>query len=554
MTDTPRSPLCAITGLPFEISAREREYCEKYGVPLPELSPTERLRQLAAFRNRSHLYPSVCSFSGKKMLSQVPPTARRSVYDVGVWSSDSWDPKTYGRPYDFTRPFFSQLEELAQVVPIPNLAVLVTDRENSEYTNGITSAKNCYLLFAASYNEDCYFSRMVNYSRNIVDSLFVNRSELCYDCFNITECYNVRFSENCHGCSDSSFLFSCQGCKNCYGCTNLRNVEYHFYNQKLTRAEYLSQIANLNLGSYSTLARERDRFKASLVGARIKYYSGKNNEGSSGDYLNNTKNCVNSYYCTDCEDVENSMWLSKAKDCFSTWCFGNNSNLLYNSATIGDDSYNIRFCVDCWPTARDLEYCIYVGQSSSHCFGCISLKRSTYCILNQQYSKDDYFALKARIITQMRAQGEYGKFFPASFTPFPYNISEAYDFMPIPKAEATRYGYAWEDSPPRGEIPASTIPDHIKDIEDSILQTPLVCQATGKPFKIIKQELQYYRENNLPLPRVSPMERLRLKTAHLELRPLQTVTCAQCTAALQSVYDPKTRSILCEECYQHSVA
>jgi len=43
------------------------------------------------------------------------------------------------------------------------------------------------------------------------------------------------------------------------------------------------------------------------------------------------------------------------------------------------------------------------------------------------------------------------------------------------------------------------VPIDIKDVDDSIFQKVIICEKTGKPFRIIKAELDFYRKNNLPI-------------------------------------------------------
>jgi len=56
-------------------------------------------------------------------------------------------------------------------------------------------------------------------------------------------------------------------------------------------------------------------------------------------------------------------------------------------------------------------------------------------------------------------------------------------------------------------IKASDLPDNIKDVDDSILEKAILCEVTGKPFRIIKPELEFYRKHNLPIPRRHPDQR-----------------------------------------------
>ncbi|MDP2670454.1 MAG: hypothetical protein Q8O99_06085 [bacterium] len=40
--------------------------------------------------------------------------------------------------------------------------------------------------------------------------------------------------------------------------------------------------------------------------------------------------------------------------------------------------------------------------------------------------------------------------------------------------------------------------------DDSIINKIILCEVSQKPFRIIKQELEFYRKHDLPLPRKHP--------------------------------------------------
>ncbi|MBU1757660.1 hypothetical protein KKG31_00465 [Patescibacteria group bacterium] len=50
-------------------------------------------------------------------------------------------------------------------------------------------------------------------------------------------------------------------------------------------------------------------------------------------------------------------------------------------------------------------------------------------------------------------------------------------------------------------IQAKDLPDNIKDVDDSILDKAIICEESSRPYRLIKQELDFYREHNIPLPR-----------------------------------------------------
>ena len=70
------------------------------------------------------------------------------------------------------------------------------------------------------------------------------------------------------------------------------------------------------------------------------------------------------------------------------------------------------------------------------CFGCIGLKHKKYCILNKQYSEDEYFQNVSMILDEMVARGEWGEFFPVKYSPYGYNRSGATLYEKLTKNQA----------------------------------------------------------------------------------------------------------------------
>ena len=89
-------------------------------------------------------------------------------------------------------------------------------------------------------------------------------------------------------------------------------------------------------------------------------------------------------------------------------------------------------------------------ENCSYCFGCIALKRKEYCILNKQYTQEEYEELVPKIIQNMQkerpamnrseATGSWGEFFPIEFAPYSYNETVAQEYFPLSKEEILRQG------------------------------------------------------------------------------------------------------------------
>ena len=134
----------------------------------------------------------------------------------------------------------------------------------------------------------------------------------------------------------------------------------------------------------------------------------------------------------------------------------------------------------------------------------------------------------------MMKTGEWGEFFPSSLSPFGYNETVAQEYYPLTKTEALTGGrFNWSDyeSPfPQVEkvIPGAKIPKSITEVPDDILKWAIECEVSGRPFRIIKQELEFYRKHHLPIPHHHPdirhEDRMKLRNA----RKLWERKCDKC--------------------------
>jgi hypothetical protein len=87
------------------------------------------------------------------------PESPYKAYCFTCWWSDNWDGKTYGREYDFSKPFFEQFKELLLAVPRPG-KIQQGNTVNSFYTNRVSDLKNSYLSFGCNMNEDLQYCLM----------------------------------------------------------------------------------------------------------------------------------------------------------------------------------------------------------------------------------------------------------------------------------------------------------------------------------------------------------------------------------------------------------
>lgn len=398
------------------------------------------------------------------------------------------------------------------------------------------------------------YSRGIGKCRDSLDLYFARNDELCYECVNCHDSYNLSFSQNSDSCRDSSFLFDCTGCSNCFCCTNLRQKKYCIENIQYSQSEYESRMKEISLGLYKTWKQYAERFQYICAQAVHKYNRNINVQDCLGDYISNSKNAVYCYEVDSCEDCSYCDSVKFAKDCYDVLGSGYNSELMYETTGTGASSQNALFCWNC-PTVSNLMYCIncYV---SKNCFGCVSLRNKEYCIFNKQYSKEEYENLLPQVIEKMMQDKEWGEFFPSTLSPFDYNETLAQEYYPKTKEKVLSEGLKWKEDEGRmgNGIEKYDFPDSISEVSDGICQEVLICEKTGKPFKILKQELEFYRQKNLPIPRLCPDQRHLERVALRNPWKLWERVCVKCGVVVKTTYGPERKEgVYCEGCYLQEV-
>lgn len=526
----------------------------KQSLPPPTLCPDCRLQRRMACVNQLNLYERKCDLTGASVISNLRPGSPYKVYRQEDWYSDKWDATTYGKEFDFSRPFFDQWEELCQSVPRPNLFTGFEFDENCEYTNHSGKNKNCYLIFDSDENRDCYYSYSANGCVNCVDCFRTRKSELCYECIDSVQCYSSAFLQECDNCSDSLFLKNCTGCKNCLMCSNLKNKEYYVENKPLSKQEF--EAFRKKLESNSTLQSAKNRFEKLKLEFPQRYMHGLHNEDCVGDYLVHCKNAV---HCYDSENLWDCRYVYQGfmplKNCMDIQECGD-GELLYECCVAGYDIHNCSFCSHVLAHMHNLQYCSLTPHCND-CFGCIGTQRKQYCILNKQYTKEEYEALVPKIIEHMRKTKEWGEYFPILKSTYSYNESLAQDYYPLTKEEVVAKGWVWLEEVEKMDQymgPKIEVPDALDDVTDDICKQILTCDVSNKQYKIIPQELRFYRQVRLPLPRKSFFQRHKDRMAMRNPRILFQRACDNCKTQVQTTYSPdRPEKVYCETCFQDSL-
>lgn len=571
----------------FVVDASDFGFYKKMEVPPPTWCPDCRMMRRLVMGNEHTFFKKVEKRTGKELLSTYPPESPYEIYERDYWWSDAWDPLQYGREIDWDRPFLEQIRELAAVVPWPSRSIF--NATNSDFSNNASELKNCYLVFNADQSEDCMYSVGILQLKNCLDAFRAISSEFIYDSFGVFNSYQCFFNTTSTNNRNVWLSYDCEDCSDCLGCVNLRHKQYQIFNVQYSREEYFAKLKEMNLGSFQSLSALKKRFEQFKLQFPRKFMTGMRNQNVSGETIRNSKNVKRSFAVSSSENLKYSQSiLLGAKDSYDYTNWGEKAELLYEVQDVGADAQRIKFSMLCFNGVSDIEYSM-LCPGSSHLFGCVGMHQKQYCILNKQYTKEEYHQLVARIKKRMDempyvdAKGriyKYGEFFPPEFSPFAVNESAVMDFMVMDKGMADVHGLVWREANPKEyqvTLKVDELPDHIADVKDEITKEVIGCATCGKGYRIVSGELQFLRRFGIPAPR-SCFNCRHAARVNLRNKPVfyqGTCQCAgvgstnglyknfsthprhgagQCPVTFETAYAPDRPEIVyCEPCYQQEM-
>ena len=403
------------------------------------------------------------------------------------------------------------------------------------------------------------------------------------------------FSYDSDDCVSSAFLHACKNVIDSLGCINLRNKSHCIFNEQYTKEEYLKERAKYDSGSYKQLTEFRQKFAEFIKQYPRRHAFIHKSLNVIGDVILNSKNIYMGFDIFNrVEDSKYVMHGLDGRDIYDAYGFGGNASNSYEVVDTGIEAARNLFSVFTH-SCQNTNY-TYACQNSKDLFGCVGLRSQQYCILNKQYTKEEYEELIPKIIKHMEDMPytdkkgrvyKYGEFFPAELSPFAYNETIAQEYYTKTKSEILEAGYRWKELDTKQykiTIQPADLPDHIKDVSDDILNQVIGCEHAGKcneqcmgAFKIIPSELQFYRAMNLALPRLCSNCRHYQRLAQRTPFKLWDRQCqcggkksengvygnlaahyhgnSPCQNKIKTSYSPDREEIIyCEQCYNSEVA
>lgn len=490
------------------------------------------------------------------------------VYCNDCWWSDVWDGTEYAMDYDPKRNFLEQVYELSRKTPWVAQEVVAPSMVNSEYCNGASYLRNCYLTFWADYCENLNNSTFCLNFKDSSDCLRGYNSELCYESVGFSRNFKTYFSEESDDCVDVWFSRNCYNCNNCIGCVNLRGASYCIFNEQYSKEDYLKKLEEFDFKSWGKLQEFKKKAHEFWDTLPYRAYKGHSmNVNVTGDYVYESKNSFDMYISNGAEDSRYCQFITvpKARDCYDYSGWGDNAQSVYEAHSSGEGVNNVKFSYCAYSESSNVEYSIWTIAGKDN-LGCVNLKRKKYCILNKEYSKEEYEKLKAEIIEDMKNNPyidkkgrvyKYGEFFPTDFSLFNYNETTAFKFFPKTKEQVLAEGLSWgEDTEVKHNctIEPKDLPETIALTGENILNEVVGCVECGRGYKVGQMELSLLQKMNLPIPHSCPKCRIKYLFSRLDPIALWTRNCAKCGEETSSAFGPERPEIIyCEKCYQQEL-
>ncbi len=461
--------------------------------------------------------------------------------------------------YDNEKDFFDNFSSLFFDIPFWNLIHFNTN-ENADYADAVFTGKNVYLSNTIGIDAENIYYSVLCYDKivNIFNSFMVNNtSQNIYQSTAINNSYNIFYSKFISDSSDIWFSTNLIGCRECIFCDWLQNKKYHIENKEYSREEYETEKKNI--------LKQKELF--------IDYFKKLTNKAINYGSKNSSGNAI--YFC---ENLENGFFMSRLKDGKNVWCGhgSNGSNDFYDCFDTGVNSKDFYAVMGAGENCDNI-YCSweiakcshifysYFLESCSFCLGCVGLKNKHFCILNKQYSKEDWYKKADEIFASMEREKILWEFFPPSVNPFYFNDTIAYFFDDsFSQEEIKKDGYLWREEAIKVDIPEgaevvyvnppvlsdiplikgdcqsgvefsentpptrSSLPPQSRGTEGEFLNSyqwfdsngiwqinpeimkKVIQDSTGNFYKIIKPEYDFLMKYALPVPELHWMERIKL--------------------------------------------
>lgn len=288
------------------------------------------------------------------------------------------------------KSFFKELQRILDSQPKPD--TLVLNSQNCIYGDHIYNSKNLSYCFDTSASSDGTYLFDSHLVVNSADCDYSVESESCYESVDLYKCFNCYYGDKLDNTRDTMYCSNLSNCHDMFGCTNFKNKSYCIFNRQFTKNDYdmlVRKYMKLSAEKNLTLLEElKKRYPITQSSAE------RNTNAPFGNFIYDSKNCYmcfdvarseECYYMYDSHDDKSSMDMTYAdKGC-------DNSYQIIDSIKI----YNSQF-IQSSENCQDSSY-LFNCKGVKNSLGCVGLQYKEHCILNRQYTKEEYETISSEI-------------------------------------------------------------------------------------------------------------------------------------------------------------
>jgi len=462
---------------------------------------------------------SMVLYRDEKGLSRYPVTDRIwKLSSIKEFEENRSELIKWGLEYNSDKTFFENFQIL--FLSVEHQRMLARNSENCDYVDDVIDSADSYLSFAVIIDcSNVLYSFLVKENcHDVVNSMNVlNNCSYIYMSSGIMNSYNIFYSSNCLDLSDIWLSSNMLNCTHCIMCDGLESQKYCIESKQYSKSDYLDKK--------EALLRDKESFQ--------KYRNNLNKQLSNFWSENVSWNAI-----LESSDIENgaylyrvhgwrnlimvawSEWDKEIYDTIIAWAY--KADNMYGVTLSWLNSNDIYCSYSVWINASYVFYSYFL-DTCSYCIWCIGLQNKSYCILNKQYSKEDWHIMADRIFWEMEQGGALWEFFPWEINPLYFNDTIAGLIGWFSKQEALDKWYMWRDEQIKVDIPEWS--DVIKTselwdyqwydangnwrINPEILKQVIVDEKWDY-YRIVKPEYDFLVKHSLPLPETHWMDRIKL--------------------------------------------
>ena len=553
---TPGERVCAITGEKWMMTEEEIGWYRKFNVPPSKYSPSARIKLVMGYFVVFDMWYNKHADTGAPIISTTHPASGIRVLPDLEWFNRDFI--SHGQNLQASNSFFDQLYALSRRVPVAatfNYKV----PENSVAFISFGDQDSYFVL--ACKSKRSFFCGNAHDVEDSAELVAVENVRQSYAVVHSQRIFNCRFLLECYDCINSHFLFDCRNCEFCFGATNQRNKKYLWFNEQLSKEEWERRFAEIDLRSREALDEIQQHF-SELMQTQTVWPENFNVNAvdSSGEYIIESTDVRDGYYIMrGCRNLDNSCYAFglPSHDCYTVCAPIGASDCYYG---IGQEQCSqVRFALSILARNMNTEYC-NVCFDCENCFGCIGLRHKKFCILNKQYTEEEYWKVLDELKCAMLDRGEYGELPPMKFGTQHWSGSGARVLYGASKDECLKLGAV--DFPvgaegSEGPIVDSaslhsldSIPDRIDSIEE-VTGKPYFDPAANRRFSYQKTELELYARLGVAPPRKHPTRRLTDHYHEMSMAVFEDGHCEKCNQQIRVAKNMTypNRKLYCKSCY-----